>query len=55
MAKSTRKSQTPKFAYLEQWDTKHGLSDRVVVRQAGRFVDNISLSAIRKGQTVKSR
>lgn len=53
MAKSNRK--TPKFAYLEQWNTKHGLSERVVIRQAGRFVDNVSLTALRKGETVKTR
>lgn len=56
MAKSNRKSQTPQFAYLEQWDTKHGLSERVVIRQAGRFVDNISLTTLKtKGVKVKSR
>lgn len=50
-----KKQQARTFAYLEQWDTRNGLSDRVVIRQNGKFVDNISLSALRKGQTVKSR
>lgn len=43
------------YTYLEQWDTRNGLSDRVVIRKNGKFVDNISLTALRKGQTVKSR
>lgn len=43
------------YAYLEQWNTRNGLSDRVVIRKNGKFVDNISLTALRKGQTVKSR
>ncbi len=41
--------------YLEQWDTRYGLSDRVVIRKNGKFVDNVSLSALRKGTKVKSR
>lgn len=50
-----KKQKAREFAYLEQWDTRNGLSDRIVIRKQGRFVDNISLSALRKGQTVKSR
>jgi hypothetical protein len=45
-----------RYSYLEQWGTRHGKSDRVVIRDAhGKFVDNISLTALRKGVTVKSR
>ena len=51
MAKKHPKS----YAYLEQWATRNGLSDRVVIRKAGRFVDNVSLTALRKGQTIKSK
>ena len=43
------------YTYLEQCDTKNGPSDRIVIRQAGRFVDNISLTALRKGEKVSSR
>lgn len=43
------------YTYLEQWNTKNGASDRIVIRQAGRFVDNISLTALRKGEKVSSR
>lgn len=55
MAKSKSKKEVRSFAYLEQWDTKNGLSDRVVIRKAGRFVDNISLSSLRNGTPVTSR
>lgn len=49
------KKKVPTYPYLEQWDTRYGLSDRIVLRKNGKFVDNISLTALRKGQTVKSR
>ena len=49
------KKTTPTYNYLEQWDTRYGLSDRIVIRKNGRFVNNISLTALRKGETVKSR
>ena len=31
-----------KYLYLERWDTRFGLSDRIVIREQGRFVDNIT-------------
>ena len=49
------KKSAPVYNYLEQWDTRFGLSDRIVVRKNGKFVNNISLTALRKGETVKSR
>ena len=49
------KKNAPVYNYLEQWDTRFGLSDRIVVRKNGKFVNNISLTALRKGETVKSR
>ena len=52
---STKTKKSPTYPYLEQWDTRYGLSDRIVLRKNGKFVDNISLSALRKGQTVKSK
>lgn len=45
----------PVYNYLEQWDTRYGLSDRIVIRKNGKFVNNISLTALRKGETVKSK
>jgi hypothetical protein len=53
MASKTKNA--PTYNYLEQWDTRYGLSERIVVRKNGKFVDNISLTALRKGETVKSR
>jgi len=53
MAKN--KKDAPVYNYLEQWDTRFGLSDRIVVRKNGKFVNNISLSALRKGQPVTTR
>ncbi len=54
-SKGKGKKEVRSFAYLEQWDTRNGLSDRVVIRKAGRFVDNISLSSLRNGTPVTSR
>lgn len=41
-------AKVEKFNYLEKWDTRYGVSERLVVRKAGRFVDNVSLTALRK-------
>ena len=41
--------------YLEKWETRYGTSERIVIRKNGKFVDNTSLSALRKGTKVKSR
>jgi hypothetical protein len=42
-------NKTAKFSYLETWYTRFGESDRVVIRDAnGKFVDNVSLSTLRK-------
>jgi hypothetical protein len=49
MAKKNRK---PKFLYLEQWDTRYGLSDRIVIREQGRFVDNITRKQLANSQPV---
>ena len=54
MAKANKKNQKT-YNYLEQWDTRYGMSDRIVVRQGGRFVNTISLTALRKGEKVTSR
>jgi hypothetical protein len=54
MAKN-KKKEDPMYNYLEQWDTRYGLSDRIVIRKNGKFVNNISLTALRKGTPVTSR
>ena len=51
MASKKNKNQKV-YNYLEQWDTRYGMSDRIVVRQGGRFVNTISLTALRKGEKV---
>lgn len=48
------KNDAPVYVYLEKWDTKFGESERVVLRQQGRIVDNFSLTALRKGELVQS-
>lgn len=46
---SKQKNSKTQYTYLEKWYTPQGESDRVVIRDAnGRFVDNISLTALRK-------
>jgi len=47
----TRKSKLKKreFSYLENWDTRFGESQRVVIRNGyGHFVDNVSLTALKR-------
>ena len=44
-----------KFAYLEQWDTRYGMQERVVIRESGKFVDSINLTSLRKAPQVVSR
>jgi len=46
MSKSAQ--SRPTFNYLEKWDTKHGTSERLVVRRAGKFVTNYSITALKK-------
>lgn len=50
---STKKNKTVRtFAYLEKWSDG---TERVVIRKNGQFVDNVSLTSLRKGQKVSSR
>ena len=46
-------SSAPIYNYLEKWSTRYGLSERVVTRQSGRFLTNISLTALRKAKPTK--
>lgn len=48
MPKSAKPSAPAEFNYLEKWDTKHGTSERLVVRRAGKFVTNYSITALKK-------
>lgn len=41
-----------RIPYLEKWETRFGTSERVVIRdENGKFVDNTSLTALRRGKT----
>jgi hypothetical protein len=48
MSKSAKSSAPAEFNYLEKWDTKQGTSERLVVRRAGKFVTNYSITALKK-------
>lgn len=51
MAKNKKNTKT--YSYLEKWYMSDGsISERVVVRDAnGKFVDNISLTALKSAPT----
>ena len=51
MAKRNTKT-APVYNYLEEWDTRYAKSERVVVRQNGKFLTNISLTALRKAPRI---
>lgn len=42
MTKAQKAAKAAKYLYLERWDTRFGQSDRIVIRNQGRFVDNIT-------------
>jgi hypothetical protein len=49
---ATKKKNQKTYQYLEQWNTRYGLSERVVLRKGGRFVDNFSITALKRGTRV---
>jgi hypothetical protein len=45
-----KKNITPKFVYLETWNTRYGTQERIVTRKNGKFVDSTpALSTLRRG------
>lgn len=45
-----------KYTYLEQWDTRYGVQERVVIRdENGKFVDSVNLTGLRKAPAVAAR
>lgn len=54
LTKATKKflSVGPVVPYLEVWNTRYGTSERIVYRQNGKFIDSVSLDALRKGAKV---
>lgn len=53
MAKST-KSTVKTYNYLEQWNTRYGSSTRIVTREQGRFVTNVSFTGLLKAADKRS-
>lgn len=48
MAKNTKK-----FTYLETWNTRYGVQERVVIRtEDGKFVDSVNLGTLRKAPRI---
>jgi hypothetical protein len=48
-------AKAKKFTYLEQWNTRFGKQERVVIRdENGKFIDSANITGLRK-QTVSSR
>jgi hypothetical protein len=54
LTKATKKflAMGPVIPYLETWNTRYGTSERIVYRQNGKFIDSVSLDALRKGTKV---
>jgi hypothetical protein len=55
MASSKKNNSAKTVPYLETWNTRYGMSERVVLRKNGKFVDNTSLTALKQGVRVSSR
>ena len=42
-----------KYTYLEQWNTRFGKQERVVIRDSnGKFVDSVNLTGLRKAPAI---
>ena len=48
MSKSTKSPAPKTYNYLEQWNTRYGSSTRIVTRQQGKFVTNVSFTGLLK-------
>jgi hypothetical protein len=47
------KKNTPKYSYLETWNTRYGVQERVVIRdENGKFVDSVNLTGLRKAPAI---
>ena len=50
------KKNIAKYPYLETWNTRYGVQERVVIRDAnGKFVDSVNLTSLRKAPKVSTR
>jgi hypothetical protein len=52
MAKSKKNAALKTYTYLENWSDG---TERIVLRKAGKFVDNVSLTSLRKAKPIKTR
>ena len=42
-----------KYTYLENWNTRFGQQERVVIRdENGKFVDSVNLTSLRKAPSI---
>jgi hypothetical protein len=48
--KKGKKMAKELFIYQENWNTRYGKSPRIVVRNQGRFVDNVSKRQMKAGE-----
>ena len=45
-----------KYTYLENWNTRYGQQERIVIRDAnGKFVDSVNLTGLRKAPAIATR
>lgn len=50
------KAKIKTYPYLETWNTRFGVQERVVIRDAnGKFIDSVNLTSLRKAPAVASR
>ena len=54
MVQSTKSTAPKTFNYLEQWNTRYGSSTRIVTREAGRFVTQVSFTGLLKAADKRS-
>jgi hypothetical protein len=49
-------AKAKKFTYLETWNTRYGVQERVVIRdENGKFVDSVCLNTLRKSPAIAAR
>jgi hypothetical protein len=50
------KAKIKTYSYLEQWNTRYGIQERVVIRdENGKFVDSVNLTSLRKAPKISTR
>ena len=54
MVKSTKSPAPKTFNYLEQWNTRYGSSTRIVTRESGRFVTQVSFTGLLRAADKRS-